>query len=104
VQRRFDQIRNQVGVAFDEVAVAQSGPIISDRPLWLARTLGTPTLALPDEPVDSVLDLARAFGAQTIVVVEQRGPYPQALLGHACFARLPDVSAASVFVITEACR
>jgi hypothetical protein len=42
-------------------------PVISDHPIWLADT-GARTLGLPAEPLTSVLDLARRFGARYIVV------------------------------------
>jgi hypothetical protein len=48
--------------------LAGQGPVISDYPIWLAMTSGGPSLALPDEPPAAVLDLARRFGARTVVV------------------------------------
>jgi hypothetical protein len=47
---------------------AALGPIISDFPIWLADELRVPTLGLPDEPASDVLDLARRFGATTLVI------------------------------------
>src|SRR5262249_5242209 len=40
---------------------AEPGPIITDVPIWLAESTEHTTLALPNEPADSVLSLARAF-------------------------------------------
>ena len=49
--------------------LATLGPVITDFPIWLAMTSGGTALALPDEPVVSVLDLARTFkGARTLIV------------------------------------
>jgi len=45
-------------------------PVISNFPIWVAETAGVPTLALPDEPPESVLDLARTFPGTRLVVVE----------------------------------
>lgn len=42
--------------------------LISNFPIWVAETQGTSTLALPDEPADDVLDLARTFGARYLVL------------------------------------
>ena len=44
------------------------GPLISNFPIWVAETQGVSTLALPDEPADDVLDLARTFGARILVL------------------------------------
>ena len=44
------------------------GPLISNFPIWLAETQHVSTLALPDEPADDVLDLARTFGARLLVL------------------------------------
>jgi hypothetical protein len=44
------------------------GPVISDFPIWLAESARIQTLALPDEPPDAVLDLARRFGAKLLIV------------------------------------
>ena len=49
--------------------LATLGPVITDFPIWLAMTSGGTALALPDEPVASILDLARTFkGARTLIV------------------------------------
>jgi hypothetical protein len=43
-------------------------PVITDHPIWLADTQANPSLALPNEPPDSVLSLARAFpGTHTVL-------------------------------------
>jgi hypothetical protein len=53
--------------------VSQASPIITDRPIWLSDALNRPTLALSDEPVATLLAIARRFGADAVVVVEERG-------------------------------
>ena len=45
-------------------------PVISNFPIWLSETAGVSTLALPDEPPESVLDLARTFPGTRLVVVD----------------------------------
>jgi Dolichyl-phosphate-mannose-protein mannosyltransferase len=59
--------------------VTSGGPLISDHPVWLSDALGVPVLALPDEPAASIDDLVRHFGAQLVIVLDQRGRYPDAL-------------------------
>lgn len=44
------------------------GPVISNFPIWVAETQRVSTLALPDEPADDVLELARTFGARILVL------------------------------------
>jgi hypothetical protein len=44
------------------------GPVITNFPIWLAESARIRTLALPEEPPDAVLDLARHFGARLLVV------------------------------------
>ncbi len=53
----------QAGVPLDG-----SSPVIANHPIWLAEVHRVSTLSLPDEPVASVLDLARTFGAQLVVL------------------------------------
>jgi hypothetical protein len=43
-------------------------PVIANHPIWVAEASGYRALALPDEPVASVLDLARTFGASIVVL------------------------------------
>lgn len=53
---------------------------VTDHPMWLAETTGALAIALPDEPLASVADLARTFGAAWIVVFDDDGRYPSELL------------------------
>jgi hypothetical protein len=63
------------------VADGQDGPgtpagrtarpvLITDHPMWLAAATGLPAIALPDESASDVADLARAFGAAWIVLLD----------------------------------
>ncbi|MFV2062861.1 MAG: ArnT family glycosyltransferase [Chloroflexota bacterium] len=66
--------------------------IITDRPVWLASALDGAAVALPDEEVGSILRLGALFDTRWVVVIDERGRYPQSLLsgpGAACLARDP---------------
>ncbi|HEX5823676.1 MAG TPA: hypothetical protein VFY18_04375, partial [Candidatus Limnocylindrales bacterium] len=76
------------------IAIAGSGPVISDFPIWLADTLDVPAVALPAEPPTNVLDLARTFGSTLLVtsggpdgvwpaILDAGGP------GTECFQEVP---------------
>jgi hypothetical protein len=71
---------------------AEPGPVITDFPIWFAEATRHPALALPNEPIASVLDLARSFDppARLLVVdANNAGRYPAAILdgeeGAECF-------------------
>ena len=72
---------------------------ITNFPIWLADSTGTEALALPAEPPDSVLDLARHFGATRLIFIgtahdEWPGVLETAAPGAECFEEVPlDVSA-----------
>lgn len=86
------------------------GPIITDRPVWISHSLGRSALALPDESLASVEQLARDFKASAVIVTEPRGAFPAALrqpAAAACFTELtlPGLPMDStVFRVREACR
>ncbi len=59
-----------------------AGPVISDFPIWLAYQTGIHTLALPDEPPSSIVDLAAHFpGTRYLVISEDHGSWPAVLSG-----------------------
>ncbi len=64
-------------------------PVITDAPIWLPYVGGGTALALPFEAPSSVLDLARHFGASTVVVVGGDHPFPASVAaggeGSDCF-------------------
>jgi len=62
------------GVPLDGAA-----PVIANHPIWLAEIHRVPALGLPDEPVASVLDLARTFGARLVVLDGDHGAWPDRL-------------------------
>jgi hypothetical protein len=81
---------------------AEPGPVITDAPIWFAEATRHHALALPNEPIDSILDLARSFDppARYLVVdASNDGVYPAAILNGApradCFVpvAMPDLPA-----------
>jgi hypothetical protein len=85
-----------IGRSLAEVA-ARTGPrapgtLITDHPMWLSTVTGRPAIALPDEAPAAVMALGDRFGTDWLVVVDDRGRYPAALLegpGSACLAAAP---------------
>ena len=66
--------------------------VITDKPIWVNMTSGLPTLALPAQPPEVVLQLARDQGATLILVAETRGAYPAAFRSGplaGCFSNEP---------------
>jgi hypothetical protein len=59
----------------------ESGPVVTNFPIWLAYATDAPALALPDEPPAAVLDLAAAFpGTRYLVVLgDEHGRWPGVL-------------------------
>ncbi len=81
---------------------AEPGPVITDFPIWFAEETRHQALALPDESIESVLDLAESFDppARLLVVgADNDGVFPSAILdgapGAECFVpvQLPDLAA-----------
>jgi hypothetical protein len=65
------------------VLADEPGPVITDMPIWFAETTRHRAIALPNEPPDSVLDLARSFDppARLLVVdASNDGLWPAAIL------------------------
>ena len=92
VSARYDALpaaMARAGVALDGVS-----PVITDNPIWLAESARIPTLALPEESPDSVLVLARHFGAKLLVVrTETDSEWPGILrqggAAARCFQEIP---------------
>jgi hypothetical protein len=68
------------------------GPVITDFPIWLAEETGVRSLALPNEPPRSVLDLAGRFPGTSLLIVDagiDAGRWPAILAeggpGSECF-------------------
>ena len=77
------------------VPITENAPAIADFPIWIAEAGRVPTLALPDESPESVLDLARTFGAKLLIVSTdtEHGRWPSVLdaggPSAACFVPVP---------------
>jgi hypothetical protein len=56
-----------------------SAPVIANHPIWVAEANRVSALSLPDEPVASVVDLARTFGAQVVILDGAHGQWPDRL-------------------------
>jgi hypothetical protein len=90
-------------------AAGTGGPLISDQPVRLSEALHRTTIVLPDEQPAVVWQLARRFQATTVVIISERGRYPQALLrdanagcfGSAAVVPLPGNSAVYAFPVTQ---
>ena len=68
-----------------------AGPVITNFPIWMAEVQRIPSLALPDEPPEDILDLARTFpGTRLMVLISPEGKHWPAdieagLPGSECF-------------------
>ena len=93
-RRAIAQVAEALPTALAELGVGEAGPLISDRPIWLADATGRSAIALPDEPPESILQLAADFDAPAIVLLEARGALSQ--------PRLREASATSCFHGTAA--
>jgi hypothetical protein len=94
MRERFEALVPALAAAGVPLEVG-GAPVITDFPIYVAEVTGANALALPDEPPDSVLDLAAAFpGTQLVIVAEDNeGTWPEAALstsrGIACFDLVP---------------
>ena len=85
--------REQARVAAASTALAATlpadasanGVIISDHPIWLAQASGRPTVVLPDEPPEAILQLARDFDARAVLIFGDRPESTPDLHDQRCF-------------------
>jgi hypothetical protein len=62
--------------AIDRPLDATAGPVITNFPIWMAETQRIASLALPDEPPEDVLDLARTFpGTHLMILISAEGKH-----------------------------
>jgi len=66
-ERQYVVLARQMAAAGEPFDAAR--PVIHDFPIWLAETERIPTLALPAERPEDVIDLARAFPGTRLVIV-----------------------------------
>src|SRR5262245_8747621 len=95
---RYDALAAAVGGP-DGLLAAEPGPVITDFPIWFSEATRHRALGLPNESVDSILNLARTFDPPArllIVSADNEGRWPAAILsggpGSECFVplELPD--------------
>jgi hypothetical protein len=106
VRARFEALPAALAEAGVPLEI-RGAPVITDFPIYLAEVTGARALALPEEPPESVLDLAAAFpGTRLLIVaVDNGGIWPEAAastsLGLACFELVPiDLEGLAVYRIT----
>ena len=106
VRDRFEALPAALAEAGVPLEV-RGAPVITDFPIYLAEVTGAHALALPDEPPESVLDLAAAFPGTRLLIVadDNEGIWPEAALstsrGLACFELVPiDLEGLEVYRIT----
>lgn len=110
-QERYEAIAASLSDLASRSGGTAPGTLMTDHPMWLATVTGMPAIALPDEEPASVLALGQRFGTDWLVVVDERGRYPAALLETAaagCLAADPqalgdDDQPAWLFRLAEAC-
>jgi hypothetical protein len=73
-QARYEALAERMTAA--GLPPSTAAPIVADHPIWVAWSMGVPTLGLPDEAPSSVLDLARYFGAHALIVTDTAGSWP----------------------------
>ncbi len=94
LQLRYGALATSLKAAAEDSGEPLPDTIISDHPVWLAAALDRHAIALPDEEPASIVELGRVFDAPWVVVTDERGRYPDALLeaaGRACLASDPEL-------------
>lgn len=83
-----------IGGRLEAAGVALDGatPVIANHPIWLAEVHRVPALALPNEPVASVVDLARTFGAEIVLLDGDHGDWPDRLATDPAAACLEEIA------------
>jgi hypothetical protein len=77
-EARYEALAAQMAVA--GIPLGSNGPVITDFPIWLAAATDVEALALPAESPASVADLARTFGARTLIISgDDHGGWPGVL-------------------------
>jgi hypothetical protein len=110
-QERYEAIASSLSDIAGEAGDAAPATLMTDHPMWLATVTGQPAIALPDEDPSSVLALGERFGTDWLVVIDERGRYPGALLdatGSGCLAADPqalgvDGDPARLFRLADGC-
>ncbi len=83
MERRIEAIAvalDAAAVTSDDPTTELAAPLVSDHPMSLAWVLERPVLVLPDDPPEALGELARRSGARQLLVLDERGRYPEVLL------------------------
>ena len=111
-QARYAALAEAIEAFATTSATDIPGTIISDHPMWLAGALERTAVALPDEPIEALMELGRTFETNWVVVVDERGRYPTALLDDSrrgCLAHEPVAltsgdNSAWLFILADGCE
>jgi hypothetical protein len=90
LEDRYAALGSSLAAAASTRGEAIPTVVISDHPIWLTDALDRSSVALPDEGFASIGRLGRTFDTSWLVVVDERGRYPDALLGDEARACLAD--------------
>jgi hypothetical protein len=91
-EARYAAVAGDLGRVAAEAGDAAPRVVMTDHPMWLATVTGRPAIAVPDEDPSSLQELGRRFGTDWLVIMDERGRYPDALLeepGAGCLADAP---------------
>ena len=91
-QEQIETVAASLAEIASERGVKPPSTIITDHPMWLADATDGFAIALPDEEIGSVQELAGLFEAPWVVVIDERGRYPAAFLtedARACLSADP---------------
>jgi hypothetical protein len=92
LDERYASIQSGVEATASALGEAVPDVIISDHPIWVSDAIGRAAAALPDEDRASLGRLARSLETTWVIVVDERGRYPDDLLsgpGRACLTGEP---------------
>lgn len=78
---RYARLAESLERALAAAGLPPPRTLITDHPMWLSAATGAYAVALPDEDLASIMELGRLFETRLLVVVDERGRYPRALLG-----------------------
>jgi hypothetical protein len=90
MERRLAAVRMALPITGDDPRSA----LMSDHPMSVAWVLGRPVMVLPDDAPATLAELARETGVRTLIVFDERAPYPDVLLDPAsvtCLAAVPEL-------------
>ncbi len=110
-QARMEAVADSLAQALPQETDQQPPTFITDHPMWLAAATDGYAITLPDEDMEALLELASTFQTPYVVVIDERGRYPAALLdegARACLAADPKPLAAPgedawLFELTPGC-